>query len=1061
MSLAAKTNTGNEQQSSQTRKIPFTRRWVNLSMVWKVSFAAALITVGAVTTTNWFLFSQSEQLFLNDMGETLNAAVSDKESEFSEYFAEIKSDTRFLAETAAMRGLVRAQDNNGVDPVTGIASEQWILQVEQMFIALIKARGYRQVRLIGFADEGREVVRVDKPDVAGSKPVLVRGAGLQQKGDRAYVKSGRDLEDGGFYVSPINLNREQDEIQQPWCPTQRFVFQVAASGVHGEQTSPFGVIVVNASIGEMVKMLEFSAEFEITLSNLDGGYIYHPDRSKRWGFEFGRDDGLNLDHPEAFSSVVAGERDLIWDDHDFDIHLGIVLKPERDPDSHVVLMLTAQRADALADVNGLRSHVALVSVFVILVAIVLTRIVIRTLTKPMVRLTSQAMELVNGDQNAKFDAVGDDEVGRLAGAFIELTTKLQTRSAEATVAAGNVQDLNDSLESQVESRTNELVTVQKQMESDAQQQAALINLLSLAGRATSAEELLFDALAMLMGLEFLSVMSQSAAFVVEGDPPVLVMKAEHNLAKPLLAQCAKVEFGQCLCGQAAATGQLVHKSAVDHDHHTQFPGIKPHGHYNVPIKDGERVVGMLALYLAEGTEQDIIATMFLMTAANVLAGALVRIQVEQQIIDSAEETRGALEATTVAKAELERALGALASAKEEAEAANQSKSAFLANMSHEIRTPMTAILGYTELLEDPENTPEANAGYLRTVRQNGGHLLTLINDILDLSKIESGKLEVETLPVSLWEIADGVSDLMSGRAEEAGLKLVIDYQYPLPQTVFSDSVRLRQILVNLVGNAVKFTADGTVTVGVSCQKTEGRDRVRLDVTDTGIGMTPEQCARLFQPFTQADVTTTRKFGGTGLGLTISRRLARMMDGDITLSSVAGQGSTFSVDLSAGDLSTVKWLDGHPGYDTVTTTDAVEGDTTETNPGGTILLAEDTLVNQKLAVRILNKAGYEVETADNGQIAFDMALAAREAGKPYELILMDMLMPVMDGYQATQALREAGYDLPIVALTANAMDGDREKCIDAGCDDFATKPFNRKKLLATIAEWINKTAALVS
>jgi len=409
---------------------------------------------------------------------------------------------------------------------------------------------------------------------------------------------------------------------------------------------------------------------------------------------------------------------------------------------------------------------------------------------------------------------------------------------------------------------------------------------------------------------------------------------------------------------------------------------------------------------------------------------------------------------------------------EQANSANQAKSEFLANMSHEIRTPMTAILGYSELLLNDlaqEDISDEHRNALETINRNGTHLLAIINDILDMSKIDAGKFSVEDLPTQPHAIVEEVISLLNVRAIGKGIALRVRYETPFPESIHSDPTRLRQILLNIVGNAIKFTEIGEVTISLAHLADQGLMQFRI--TDTGLGMSPEQLEKIanFEPFTQADSSTTREFGGTGLGLRISNCLAGILGGQIVVDSEQGFGSTFTVTVATGDTAATPMV--HPrSLETAdvslhgkTAPQETSADIDSQKPqnvlsGLRILLAEDGIDNQRLISFVLRKAGAEVTIVENGQLAVEAATTAASEGSAYDAILTDMQMPVMDGYAAVKKLRESGYQGIIIALTANAMVGDRQKCVAAGCDDFATKPIRRKPLIQLVRDLVDKSAA---
>ena len=402
----------------------------------------------------------------------------------------------------------------------------------------------------------------------------------------------------------------------------------------------------------------------------------------------------------------------------------------------------------------------------------------------------------------------------------------------------------------------------------------------------------------------------------------------------------------------------------------------------------------------------------------------------------------------------------LKQARSDAETANRAKSEFLANMSHEIRTPLTAILGFTDLLYEDGNMALAQRMHtIDTIKNAGTHLLTVINDILDLSKIEADMMTIERIDTPLVSVLREVESLIRPRAAGKGVTLNAVLMSPVPEHIHCDPTRLRQILMNLAGNSAKFTEAGFVTMSAGTEDQDGHSRLVIDIEDTGPGMTPDQAQRLFAAFGQGDSTITRKHGGTGLGLNICLRLANMMGGDVTLlRTELGKGSCFRLALP---------LDAVAGSAMVTRLEAMQEPNADKPAAvmiclsGRILLAEDGLDNQRLIAFHLKKAGATVEVADNGLIALEMLDKAEAAGTPYDLLLTDMQMPEMDGYTLARTLRDRGSTLPIVALTAHAMAEDRDKCISAGCDDYASKPIDKPKLLEACAASMNKRVGVIA
>ena len=601
-------------------------------------------------------------------------------------------------------------------------------------------------------------------------------------------------------------------------------------------------------------------------------------------------------------------------------------------------------------------------------------------------------------------------------AEIQVSRRAAEITAELVVDQfGKMEEIQRRLEEELHERKR----AQEEVRRNYETQAVLNRLLSLSLQEMPQDELLSRALDLVLSIRWLALQSRGAILLVEDDPEVLVMKAQRSLAEPLYQTCRRLPFGVCLCGRAASSRELVFAADVDERHDVRISGTAPHGHYCVPLLSSDRLLGVLMVYVDRGHARDSREEAFLRAVADVLAGIIERRQMLEK-----------LRQATIA-----------------ADTANRAKSAFLANMSHELRTPLNAIIGYSEMLQEEAEDSGQNGLIpdLAKIQTAGRHLLELINSILDLSKIEAGKMTLYLETFNIPRMIGDVSVLIQPLAVQNNNTLRLNCDPDLGD-MHADVTKVRQALFNLLSNACKFTRNGTIWLDVARERApegDSDDWLTFSVKDTGIGMSPEQMERLFQPFTQADVSTTRQYGGTGLGLTITRRFCLMLGGDVSVESAPGEGTTFSIRLPARVRPAKAGAEPQP----VMAIRPLSG-------GTRLLVIDDDAAVRDLMQRYLRKEGFSVIGAPDGEQGLRLAKALHP-----DAITLDVMMPGMDGWAVLAALKADPElaDIPVIMLTI--MDS-LNVGYALGAADYLIKPVDRERLLGALNKYKRRPSARV-
>ncbi|MFH1871082.1 MAG: response regulator [Pseudomonadota bacterium] len=869
----------------------------------------------------------------------------------------VANDLSLLVAVPAVKSYIGAIRNHGRDPRWGAPTSEWQDRIATIFIGMIRAHpSYAQIRLIGVADQGREIVRVNQQD---GKIWRAPTTELQQKGSRDYFQQFATYSQDDVYVSAINLNQEHGKIEIPYRPTVRLGKKVI--GPDGEL---IGMMLINVDFDKLTLDLakRLPSGMQGYLINADGDFLWHPDKRHTFGFDLGTTFRLSEEFPQldvktvASSTTASSVKELATIEGYRRVSaIRVPLNPAV-PGHYAVLIAELPSSQIEPHLVATRySSIASIGLGAAIVMIFLWWVVQKAF-RPLAQLTAAAQAIAQGQYDRPLPDVSGPEMSALRSAFSTMQSEVASREIELREHRDNLEQMvgiaTTEVKAIVQSAVNGIVTINER---------GIINIFNPAAEK-------------LFGWTTGEVVGKNVSILM-GDPH----RSGHDgyIANFLRTREAKV----------IGTGREI----------------------TAQRKDGSMFPAYLAIGHAEFSPTRHFFVAF-------LSDITLQKQREQELL----------------------------LAKESAEAAARAKSDFLANMSHEIRTPMNAIMGLCYLLEKQDMVP-ASLGMVQKIHGAGRALLGIINDILDFSKIEAQRLDLERVPFRLSDILDNLASIMSSAVGDKRIEVVVS---PAPEGgdfLIGDGLRLGQVLINLAGNAIKFTQAGEVVVSVrkvGPDDTANHARLRFSVRDTGIGIPKDKQDAIFNAFTQADTSTTRSFGGTGLGLTISRRLVELMGGTLLLNSEPGRGSEFAFEISF----------------------QTEDATTSAMPEmlhQRILIADDQASAREVLASTAESLGWDVNTVDSGTAAINMVEQAVE--RPYDILLLDWRMPDVDGLRAAAEIRErAVADAPIIIMVTGF---DRNQLMEqpgrAAADAILTKPVTSSSLYNAVLEAKSRRGQLPS